>query len=1187
MKAALLLGMLGIFSSLSAAEPAGLTSAPLQPRSGPRGATLFATLPPEQTGVRAENPYDDPAMWRRYYREFSLGAIGSGVTIGDYDGDGRPDIFVVGKTGPNHLFRNLGDFHFEDVTDRAGVAGPAFTGTWKQGAAFADVNSDGRLDLYVCRFNAPNLLFMNQGDGTFKEEAAARGLALSDASSMAAFCDYDRDGWLDVHVQTNLLDGERRPNGQRDRLYHNNRDGTFTDVTDAAGISSETQCHAATWWDYDEDGWPDLYVDNDFRDPDQLYHNNRNGTFTNLLSSVVPHTPHSSMGADLGDLNNDGHIDLLIADMASPDRTKDHRGMAKLRDGLTEDEQRPHSAPQYMRNALFLGTGGSRVLEAAYLAGLSATDWTWSVRLEDLDLDGRLDAYFTNGMVRELHGDDLVKRMITKESMAERIHLVKAAPVLAEQHLAFRNLGDLRFEDSSHSWGLDHTGVGFAAAFGDLDGDGDLDLVFTSMDAPVTVCRNDADSGHAVIFDLRGTASNRFGIGATVRLETETGAQIRTLTLQRGYLSTSEPAVHFGLGAAATIRRLTVEWPSGQHQEFTGLAADRRYVITEPAGPATLLAPPPRPKTQFTESSESLQLDVTSKEKPLNEFAQQPLLPFRFNRPGPGVVLADFDGDGEDDLAVGGTSGESTQLFSNLGDGQFLASAAGLATEPTALPDGPLLAFDADADGDLDLLVTKAGVAAPADTAGYEPRLLLNNGRGRFTPAPAGLLPALAFSVGAAIAADFEHSGRPGIFLGGRVVPGKYPQSPRSVLLAWRGNHYADVTAELAPTLAQRGMVAAALWSDVDGDGWTDLLVAYDWGPVSCYRNVAGKRFEDVSEKFGFAAAGNGWWRSIATADFNGDGRLDYAVGNTGLNTRYRASPAEPTVLYADVVLDGSAPQLVEVQTVNGKHYPLRSRELLVKAFPSLKSRFPTAESYSVATMADIFPPDVLAKATKFTATELQSGVFLSQADGSWRFSALPRLAQLAPIHGLVAGDFDGDGCADLMAIGNSYAPTTETGRFDGGLGWLLRGDGHGAFTPVPSAESGFIVPGDARALAVTDLNQDGWPDLLATRNNDRALVFLNQPGAGRQSFAVILRGAPGNPTAVGTQLALTLADGSTQTAELAAGSGYFSQSGARLFFGYPEKFPPVSLRIRWPDGRLTEQKFPTPPAKLLRISAP
>ena len=1167
-----------------AADPAGLTSVPLAARSGPRGATLFTMLPPERTGVRAFNAYDDPAMWWQHYREFSLGCIGTGVAIGDFDGDGRPDIFVVSKVGPNHLYRNLGDFRFEDVTERAGVAGPV--GAWKQGAAFADVNNDGRLDLYVCRFGAPNLLYINQGDGTFREEAAARGLALADASGMAAFCDYDRDGWLDVYVQTNVLDTERRPHGQRDHLFHNNRDGTFTDVTDAAGITGETQGHAATWWDFDEDGWPDLYVDNDFKDPDQLYRNNRDGTFTNVLSVVVPHTPQSSMGADLGDLTNDGHLDLLVADMAATSRYKDHRGMAKLRVGMTEDEERPRAAPQYMRNALFLGTGAGRVLEAAQLAGLQATDWTWSVRLEDLDLDGRLDVYVTNGMVRELHNIDVLQRASTFESMADRIRVIKASPPLAERHLAFRNLGDLRFEEVGHAWGLDQVGLGSGAAFADLDGDGDLDLVYASIDGPVTICRNDADTGHAIVIDLRGTVSNRFGVGATVRIETAAGPQVRTLTLARGYDSTSEPIVHFGLGDESAVRHLTVEWPSGRRQEFSDVAADRRYTITE-LPDAPVIAPPPPVAPQFKEISHAAHLDTPNHEQPLDELAQQPLLPFRFNRPGPAAVFADVNGYGDDDLTLGGVAGEPGQFYSNLGGAQFLALGAGALRETADAADGPILAFDADADGDLDLLVTKAGVAAPAGAPGYQPRLLLNDGRGRFAPAPPEMLPALPLSVGAAVAADFEHTGRLGVFLGGRIVPGHYPQAPRSALLAWRGDRFVDVTADLAPALAARGMVTAALWSDVDGDGWPDLLVAFDWGPVACYRNVDGKRFEDVTEKLGFAAAGTGWWRSLAAADLNGDGRPDYVVGNVGLNTPYRASSAEPAVLYAGVVLDGSAPQLVEAQAEAGQWYPLRTREVLTKVFPSFARRFPTDESYARATLGEVFPPAALAAATKFTATEFRSGVFLSQPDGTFRFTPLPRLAQIAPIHGIVAGDFDGDGHADIVVVGNSYAALPEVGRFDGGVGWLLRGDGRGGFTPVPPAESGFIVPFDARALVVADLNQDGWPDLVATRNNDTPLAFLNRAQPGRHSFGVALRGGRGNPAAIGARLTLALADGSSQTAEIAAGSGYFSQSSATAFFGYPDAAPPVRLKIRWPDGRETERAFSEAPPKLLRLSAP
>ncbi len=1174
-----------VFGLATMAVEAEIVSEGLSECSQPAGNTLFTTLSPEATGMRAFNAYDDPEMWGRLYREFSLGAIGSGVAIGDYDGDGRPDVFVASKTGVNRLFRNSGELEFEDVTESAGVGGPA--GPWKQGAAFADIDNDGDLDLYVCRFGAPNLLFVNQGDGAFREEAEARGLGLVDASSMAAFCDYDRDGWLDVYVQTNLLDGERRPNGQRDRLYRNNGDGTFADVTDRAGIVAETQGHSATWWDFDEDGWPDLYVANDFNDPDQFYRNNANGTFTNVLSGAVPHTPHSSMGADLGDVNNDGHIDLFVADMAARTRYKDHRGMAKLRDGLTENEQRPEAAPQYMRNALFLNVGGGVILEGAFLAGLDATDWTWSVRLEDLDNDGWLDAHVTNGMVRELHGADLLRQMIARESMAERTRIAKASPPLAEQHLAYRNLGDLAFADVSAAWGLDKVGLGLAAAFGDLDGDGDLDLVYSSMDDEVTVCRNDSTTGGRIVVALRGMASNRYGVGAIVRIETDAGPQVRTLTLARGYLSTSEPVLHFGLGEQTAVKRLTVEWPSGRAQTFENLPANRRYTITEPADAASAVARAGR-ATQFSDITKPANLDVPNREPALNEARIQPLLPWRLNRVGPPVAVGKFDADDEDDLALGGVTGQPGSLFSNLGGGQFLAYGSGVFSEAAGAADGPMAVFDADADGDLDLLITKAGVAAPPGAAVYQPRLWLNDGSGRFAPAPAGAVPAMPWSVGAVAVADFERSGRVGVFVGGRLIPGDYPRGPRSALLASRDGKLVDVTAEFAPELAEGGMVAAALWSDVDDDGWIDLLVAYDWGRVACYRNVAGKRFEEATDRLGFARAGAGWWRSLAAADFNGDGRMDYAVGNVGLNTRYRASPEGPAVVYAGVAMDGSAPHFVEAQRAeDGKWYPLRTREALARAFSAIGRRYPTAESYARATLEEVFAEDARAAATKFEVTELRSGVFLSQADGTFHFTPLPRLAQLAPIYGLAAGDFDGDARADLVAVGNSLAPYPEVSRFDGAVGWLLRGDGAGGFTAASPAESGVIVRRDAKALAVVDFDRDGWPDLWVTRNNDRPLALRNGGIAGRRSFGVALSGAAGNPAAVGARLTVAFADGSTQTAEVAAGGGYFAQSSATVFFGQPDGVSPVSLKIRWPEGRETVHTFEVAPTKTLRFSAP
>ncbi|HTO02986.1 MAG TPA: VCBS repeat-containing protein, partial [Opitutus sp.] len=395
---------------------------------------MFTLLPDEQTGIVTENRYEDPAMWTSRYADFVVGSIGTGVAIGDYDGDGRPDLFVVSKTETCRLFRNLGDWKFEDVTDKAGVGDTReAAGIWKQGVTFTDVNNDGRLDVYVCRFNAPNLLYINQGNGTFKDEAVARGLAVDDASVMAAFCDYDRDGWLDVFVQTNRPESTDRRHDQRNYLFHNNGDGTFADVTGRAGISGKAQGHSATWWDYDNDGWPDLYVANDFTPPDQLYHNNRDGTFDDRIDRILPHTPFSSMGADLGDVNNDGLIDLLVADMAATTHRKDQRTMANARGLIVEPAAGSTGSPFFMRNALYLNTGTDHFLEAACLTGLAATDWTWSVRFEDLDNDGRLDLFATNGMYREPHNADLMARMASAETLADRIRMMRASPELVEQ----------------------------------------------------------------------------------------------------------------------------------------------------------------------------------------------------------------------------------------------------------------------------------------------------------------------------------------------------------------------------------------------------------------------------------------------------------------------------------------------------------------------------------------------------------------------------------------------------------------------------------------------------------------------------------------------------------------------------------------------------------------------------------
>ncbi|HEY1792742.1 MAG TPA: CRTAC1 family protein, partial [Opitutaceae bacterium] len=511
----------------------------------------------------------------------------------------------------------------------------------------------------------------------------------------------------------------------------------------------------ATWWDYDGDGWPDLYVANDFAQPDRLYRNNRDGTFTDVIDSVVPHMPLSSMGSDLGDINNDGLVDLFVADMAATTHEKDQRTMASERRQGQDPPDLSASAPQVPRNALYVNTGTGRVREAAELAGVAATDWTWSVRLEDLDNDGRLDLFVTNGMHREVTNVDLIMRVALADRPDDKLRIERSSPVLAERHLAFRNLGDLRFSDVSAEWGLDRRGVSFGTALGDLSGDGNLDIIYSNYRKGVTVMRNECDSGHRVIVALRGVRSNRYGVGATVRIESALGRQVRTLVLARGVLSSSEPVLHFGLGEDTRILRMTVSWPSGHEQEFTDLGVDRRFTVTEPGSRSPFPPDSAMPPGQFTEASVPLGLSLVSREAQLDELIQQPLLPMRQNRRGPAVSVAELIPGAAPSLLVGGTPPSPLRLLRADAFGHFSPVALPEAPD-NPLSDGPILVLDADGDGLGDILVTKSGSALPAGAAEYQPRLLMNDGRGGFRAAGEGALPALGISAGAAAAADFD-----------------------------------------------------------------------------------------------------------------------------------------------------------------------------------------------------------------------------------------------------------------------------------------------------------------------------------------------------------------------------------------------------------------------------------------------
>lgn len=1164
---------------------AGIREIAFDAASCAAGKTLFTQLPPGVTGIVVQNTYDDPQMWGKRYREYMGGAMGSGIAVGDYDGDGKVDLFVSTKTKPGRLFRNLGHWKFADVTERAGLSendsvlsaglgwlkgqlGSESPSIWHQGATFADVDNDGRPDLYVCRNNAPNLLYMNNGDGTFREEAAERGLALVDGSVVGAFCDYDRDGRLDVFVLTNQVNGTE-PSGRADHLFHNDGTGHFTETTVQAGIKGGTFGHSATWFDYDHDGWPDLYIANDFGGPDHLYRNNHDGTFTDVLDAVVPHTSYSSMGADTADLNNDGYPDLFVADMATTNREQDRRGLAASRESMLLMDLNGTHAPQYMRNSLLLNTGRGVFQEAACWAGIAATGWTWSVLFEDFDNDGWVDLHVTNGMVREANNSDILNRMMQAESDAGRIRTMKNTPVLNEPHLAYRNRNGEGFDNVSAAWGLNETGVSFGAATGDFDNDGDLDLVYLNYDGGVSVFRNDVANQHRIQVRLRGKRSNRFGVGAVIRIESEAGPQMRTLTVSRGYASGSELVAHFGLGRDLIVKRLSVEWPSGATQSFSSLAADRAYLIEEEDAPSSLsstteIVPNALYVVAGSESGARIK-DASVLASPDKE---QIFLPFRTDQRGPGIVAGDVDGDGIEDLLVTATPGSPAQLL-HAENGHY-AGAPLPGLSGASVEDGPALLLDFDGDGSRDLLVTKTGAHRDSWPDGYQPVLYANDGHGHFTRSD--LLPKMAVNAGAICAADWDGDGDLDLFIGARSVPGRYPEAPHSYLLRREGAHFVDVS-ENAPWLAHLGLVKSALFRDVDLDGRPDLIVASEWDFVRYFHNDGGGGFSDRTERAGFASGGRGWWNSLASADLNGDGRPDFVAGNLGLNTTYAATRDHPTLLYSGDFANDGTKLLIEAAYGGENVYPVRSRGDLGNRLPFVLRRFPRNDDFARATLSSVVGADALATAEVFKADQFSSGAFLSQPDGTYRFTSFPRIAQIGPMQGIVAADLDGDGVVDVCAVQNSYNALP---HFDGGVGIFLKGAGDGTFTAIAPAASGVIVPGNAKALVLIGSDTGARPDLFVTRFSGTSELLRNQV-SGRRWLSLRLVGTPANRDAIGARVTVAYSDGSQLVSEIGAGGGWLSQSASSLLIATSSKKLATKVTVRWPEGAVTEH---LPPAE-------
>jgi len=1115
----------GCGGSEEAGMPAGIERQPFATQNrgaDAPGTTRFRLVPPEESGLAFVN------RLRRENRYTYL-TNGAGLAVGDYDGDGMLDAYLVSQDGPNKLFRQVAPLQFDDVTASAGDldGGEA----WGTGASFADIDGDGDLDLYVCNMEAPNRLYRNEGDGTFREDAKRFGLDIVAASTMPAFADYDCDGKLDLYLVTNralhagwtntpeVLRGFRPPGdtahqpvdlvptsadwsqlarlsadgkldqplpkrlaehfltfrgrvytaGQPDRLLRN-VNGKFVDVTSSAGIRDQGMGLSATWCDYDNDGYPDLYVANDLESPDVLYHNERDGSFRDVTKEVVPHTAYYGMGSDAADVDGDGDLDLMVADMSMTTHKKAKVLMGDM------DQERPvlmyADPPQVMRNALLVNTGMGSFEEAAKLAGVASTDWTWSVLFGDLDQDSRVDLFATNGIARFDTDPDLkirVEQLWQEGRQQAAIEVIQNVAAVPEKNVALKNQGDLEFVATD--WGLDLEAVSHGAALADFDGDGDLDVLVHNFESPASLYENRTTEGNAIIVRLRGQRSERFGVGARVEVALPDGRRlVRELRLARGYLSGQAPELHFGLGDAAAFD-LTVRWPSGHRQSFEGLSAQASYTITESAeapGPDQTRAPPTAPATLFQHEPTP---PFRHQENAFDEYAAQPLLPAQVARQGPALAAADGW------LFVGGARGQAGALLRRDGDGWRRIE--GPWREDASCEDVGACIFDADGDGDLDLYVSSGGSEVAAGDALLRDRLYRNQG-GSFARDDAAF-PDIRDSTGRVTAADVDGDSDLDLIVAGRLVPGAYPDAPPTRLYRNDGGTFTDATEELAPALLRAGMVYDVLVSDANGDGKPDLLVAAHWQPLRLLQNN-GEGFVDQTKEAGLAEH-RGWWNCLCACDVDGDGDVDYLAGNQGWNTKYSASAARPARLYYGDFDDDGRRDLVEAKYEGNRLLPVRGRSCSSGAMPMIAKKFPTYDQFASSLLKDIYTEDKLNSCGEVFATELASCLLRNDGNGTFTVEPLPRRAQIAPINAMVLLD-DWIICAQ-----NNHSPEPETGRHDGGTGLVLA-RGPAGLRTLPAREHGIVLFGDCRNLVEI-------PDetIVFGVNDDRPQVFaLRRP---------------------------------------------------------------------------------------------
>ncbi|MEN7548504.1 VCBS repeat-containing protein [Rapidithrix thailandica] len=1097
-------------------------------------STLFSLLPPSDTDITFTNTVTDEKdrnilIYNNYYN-------GGGVGLGDLNQDGLLDIYFTGNLVGDQLYLNRGAFRFEEITQKAGIHDD---GSWSSGVTLIDINADGLLDIYVSKdlydhnpAIRKNKLYIHQGNTpegipVFKEMAEEYGLADDHRTRHATFFDYDKDGDLDVYVLNQppnlgnyspLFGTDTKDPKYTARLYQNNYDKklkhpVFTDVTRQAGMYKPGYALGVCVSDFNNDQWPDLYLSNDYDAPDFLYLNNQNGTFTNVIDTAMKHISNFSMGNVSGDINRDGWMDIFVLDMAAEDNRRIKTNMSGMNPESFWKVQQSGGHYQYMFNTLQLNNGNGRFSEIAQLAGLSSTDWSWCPLLADFDNDGYPDLFVTNGLKRDIRDNDANKKFpgyvdsVARTFVARHpnagevnffdiVNMEEMLELLPSEKLPnymFRNNGDLTFTKVIREWGFNHPSFSNGAAFGDLDNDGDLDIVVNNVDDVAHVYKNNLRAlypqQHFLRIKFKYPADDISYIGSQVSITTERGSQVQYLANIHGFYSTSEPIAHFGLGRIHQVQQVTVRWPDGKTQTLYDLNADQILTLDYRLAKKT--------KTQINSPSPPLFKDLTQqsavdfrhRENSYNDFAREVLLPHKMSNFGPCLAVADVNHDGLEDFYIGGAMGQSGVLYlQSSRKGSFHESKNAPWQEDQDCEDLGAVFFDADQDGDMDLYVVSGGNEYEAGDKHYQDRLYINQGNGTFQKEKHAL-PTIKASGSRVVPADFDQDGDLDLFIGGRQVPGHYPAPARSYLLRNDGGKFKDISQQYFKNLKKLGMVTDATWTDFNQDGLQDLIVVGEWMPVTFLQNT-GSEFADQTEAMGFAKE-TGWWFRIAVADMDQDGDQDIIAGNLGLNYKYKATYDEPfTVHYNDFDHNGSMDIVLGYYNF-GELYPVRGRQCSSEQVPLLKKKFPDYQSFATSNLVEVYGLQNINQALNYKVHNFANMYYENLGNGQYKGHPLPNLAQISSVNALLIEDFNQDKHLDLLIAGNLYASEVETPRNDAGIGLLLLGNGKGRFQEVPATQSGFCTKGDVKDMVLLQNTQEQW--VLVANNNDLIQIIRVQ----------------------------------------------------------------------------------------------